>query len=120
MTNNHTSHLTLYILGAIVGAVGLAFLSPETAMRLEVGGDIFLRLLTMMVMPLVMASVMSGIIGLGDVRKLGRPGGAAVAYYLTTTGLAVIVGLIMVNLIGRASARSTRRPCRRSRPKARG
>lgn len=99
MTNDHTSHLTLYILGAIVGAVGLAFLSPETAMRLEVGGDIFLRLLTMMVVPLVMASVMSGIIGLGDVRKLGRPGGAAVAYYLTTTALAVLVGLIMVNLI---------------------
>ena len=99
MTTNHTSHLTLYIMGAIVLAVGLAFLSPDTAMRFEVGGDIFLRLLTMMVVPLVMASVMSGIIGLGDVRKLGRPGGAAVAYYLTTTALAVIVGLIMVNLI---------------------
>ncbi|MCY4374744.1 MAG: dicarboxylate/amino acid:cation symporter [Spirochaetaceae bacterium] len=99
MTKNQTSHLTLYILGAIVLAVGLAFLSPDTAMRFEVGGDIFLRLLTMMVVPLVMASVMSGIIGLGDVRKLGRPGGAAVAYYLTTTALAVIVGLIMVNLI---------------------
>ena len=99
MTKSHTSHLTLYILGAIVLAVGLAFLSPETAMRFEVGGDIFLRLLTMMVVPLVMASVMSGIIGLGDVRKLGRPGGVAVAYYLTTTALAVIVGLIMVNLI---------------------
>ena len=41
-------------------------------MRFEVGGDIFLRLLRMMVVPLVMASVMSGIIGLGDVRKLGR------------------------------------------------
>jgi len=93
------SHLTLYILGAIVAAMGLAFLSPDLAMRFEVGGDIFLRLLTMMVVPLVMASVMSGIIGLGDVRKLGRPGGAAVAYYLTTTLLAVIVGLVMVNLI---------------------
>ena len=94
-----SSHLTLYILGAIVAAMGLAFLSPDLAMRFEVGGDIFLRLLTMMVVPLVMASVMSGIIGLGDVRKLGRPGGAAVAYYLTTTLLAVIVGLVMVNLI---------------------
>ena len=99
MTSDRTSHLTLYILGAIILAVGLAFLSPEIAMRFEVGGDIFLRLLTMMVVPLVMASVMSGIIGLGDVRKLGRPGGVAVAYYLTTTILAVIVGLIMVNLI---------------------
>ncbi len=36
----------------------------------------------MMVVPLVMASVMSGIIGLGDVRKLGRPGGRTVIFYL--------------------------------------
>ena len=99
MTNSRTGRLTFYILGAIILAVGLAFFSPNLAMRFEVGGDIFLRLLTMMVVPLVMASVMSGIIGLGDVRKLGRPGGTTVAYYLTTTVLAVVVGLIMVNLI---------------------
>ena len=99
MTNDTGGRLTLYILGAIVLALGLAFLVPELAMRFEVGGDIFLRLLTMMVVPLVMASVMSGIIGLGDVRKLGRPGGAAIGYYLTTTVLAVTIGLVMVNLI---------------------
>ena len=99
MKTDTSSRLTLYILGAIVLALGLAYLAPELAMRFEVGGDIFLRLLTMMVVPLVMASVMSGIIGLGDVRKLGRPGGAAIGYYLTTTVLAVTVGLVMVNLI---------------------
>ena len=53
----------------------------------------------MMVVPLVMASVMSGIIGLGDVRKLGRPGLAAVTYYATTTMFAVLVGIVVVNLI---------------------
>ena len=68
-------------------------------MQFELGGKIFLNVLTMMVVPLVMASVMSGIIGLGDIRKLGRPGGFAVTYYLMTTVLAVIVGLLMVNLI---------------------
>ena len=46
-----------------------------------------------------MASVMSGIIGLGDIRKLGRPGGAAILYYVTTTVLAVLVGLVLVSLI---------------------
>ena len=93
------SNLTIYILLAIVAAVVLALVRPHVAIGFEVGGEIFLRLLTMMVVPLVMASVMSGIIGLGDVRKLGRPGAFTVAYYLTTTILAVIVGLIMVNLI---------------------
>ncbi|MEW4489484.1 dicarboxylate/amino acid:cation symporter [Thalassoglobus sp. JC818] len=66
---------------------------------LEMGGEIFLRVLKMLVVPLVMSSVMSGILGLGDVRKLGRPGLAAVTYYLSTTVLAVIAGLILVNMI---------------------
>ena len=93
------SRLTLYIGIAIVAAVGLAITAPQVAVQFELGGEIFLRLLLMMVVPLVVASVMSGIIGLGDIRKLGRPGGFAIAYYLTTTVMAVIVGLIMVNII---------------------
>ena len=93
------SRLTLYIGIAIVAAVGLAVTAPQVAVQFELGGEIFLRLLLMMVVPLVVASVMSGIIGLGDIRKLGRPGGFAIAYYLTTTVMAVIVGLIMVNII---------------------
>ena len=93
------SRLTLYIGIAIVAAVGLAVTAPQVAVQFELGGEIFLRLLLMMVVPLVVASVMSSIIGLGDIRKLGRPGGFAIAYYLTTTVMAVIVGLIMVNVI---------------------
>lgn len=66
---------------------------------IRLGGEIFLRVLKMLVVPLVVASVMSGILGLGDVRKLGKPGLAAIGYYLATTLLAVIAGLILVNLI---------------------
>lgn len=71
---------------------------------LRMGGEIFLRILKMLVVPLVVASVMSGILGLGDIRKLGRPGLAAVTYYLVTTFLAVIVGLILVNIINPGKA----------------
>ena len=99
MPDKPKSRLTLYIAVAIVVAVLLAVFAPGLAMRFKLGGEIFLNLLTMMVVPLVMASVMSGIIGLGDIRKLGRPGGLAVTYYLMTTVLAVIVGLLMVNFI---------------------
>lgn len=66
---------------------------------LQLGGEIFLRILKMLVVPLVVASVMAGILGLGDVRKLGRPGLAAVWYYVATTVLAVLVGLILVNIM---------------------
>ncbi len=96
---NKNNNLTLFILLAIIGAVVLGVLSPAIAVKFEMGGEIFLRALKMLVVPLVMASVMSGILGLGDIRQLGRPGGAAIAYYLTTTLLAVIVGILVVNWI---------------------
>jgi Na+/H+-dicarboxylate symporter len=53
----------------------------------------------MVVVPLVMASVMGGILGLGDVRRLGKPVGYAITYYMSTTILAVITGLIVVNIV---------------------
>ena len=93
------SHLTLWICLAIVAAIVLALVRPHFAETLHVGGEVFLRLLKMMVVPLVIASVMSGILGLGDVRKLGRPGAAAVIYYLSTTVLAVVLGLVVVNIV---------------------
>src|SRR5690606_20618112 len=64
-----------------------------------IGGDIFLMLLKMMVVPLVIVSVMQGILNLGDVRKLGKPGAAAIGYFLSTTIIAVLTGLILVNVI---------------------
>ncbi len=112
--NKKHSRLTLYIITAIVLAVITALLVPwlvesvfasemENASRffglIGIGGEIFLRLLKMMVVPLVVSSVMSGILGLGDIRKLGKPGGYAVLYYLSTTILAVLVGLVVVNII---------------------
>lgn len=92
-------HLTLWICIAIVLAIVTALLAPTFAMGTEIGGEIFLRLLKMMVVPLVVTSVMCGILGMGDVRKLGKPGGAAIIYYLCTTLLAVITGLLVVNAI---------------------
>ena len=92
-------HLTSYIIGAIVLAIATGFFIPHIAVKFKVGGELFLNLLMMMVVPLVVMSVMSGILGLGDVRKLGKPGACAVGYYMCTTVLAVITGLIMVNLL---------------------
>lgn len=93
------NRLSLWIFLSVVAAIGFALLAPRWAQQLSLGGEIFLRLLKMVVVPLVTASVMSGIIGLGDVRRLGRPGGATIVYYLATTLLAVILGVLLVNLI---------------------
>ena len=94
----HSGHLlTILIFVAIVLAVAAALVAPKFAVATHIGGEVFLRVLKMMVVPLVVTSVMSGILGMGDVRKLGRPGAAAVSYYVITTMLAVMVGLVVVN-----------------------
>jgi len=61
-------------------------------------GTLFLTALKMLIVPLVAASVITGVAGLGDIRKLGRMGGLSVAYYAVTTLIAVAIGLIMANL----------------------
>jgi len=91
--------LTLWICIAIVLAIIAALFAPEAAMKAHIGGELFLRMLKMVVVPLVVTSVLSGILGMGDVRKLGKPGAVAIGYYISTTILAVIVGLVVVNVI---------------------
>jgi DAACS family dicarboxylate/amino acid:cation (Na+ or H+) symporter len=61
-------------------------------------GQIFLRLLFMIVMPLVFASIALGVAGLGDIRRVGRVGGKAIGYFLVTTALAATLGLVVVNI----------------------
>ena len=95
----HGAGLTIFICIAIVAAILVALFLPELAMSTHVGGELFLRLLKMVVVPLVITSVLSGILGMGDVRKLGKPGAAAIGYYICTTILAVVVGLVVVNVI---------------------
>jgi Na+/H+-dicarboxylate symporter len=62
-------------------------------------GDLFMRLITMVIVPLVFASLLVGVAGLGDVRKLGRLGGKTLALYLTTTAFAVSIGLMVAHIV---------------------
>ncbi len=100
---------TKIFLGLIVGAssgIGVnVFLGrrPEVEifvqMVTEPLGQIFLRMLIMVVIPLVFASLALGVAGLGDLRKLGRVGAKTLLYFLCVTTLSVLIGLILVNLI---------------------
>ncbi|MBP1932237.1 dicarboxylate/amino acid:cation symporter [Ammoniphilus resinae] len=61
-------------------------------------GDLFLRLIKFIMVPLVLASLVVGVASIGDLRSLGRIGGKTVAYYLVTTAIAVTIGLVLGNL----------------------
>lgn len=62
-------------------------------------GDIFIKLLKMIAIPLVLASLIVGVANLGDISKLSQLGGKTIAIYLVTTILATSIGLILVNII---------------------
>jgi Na+/H+-dicarboxylate symporter len=91
------------ILAGIVAGIVLAFLGVlvfgESMAVFGWLGDFFLKALKMVIVPLVVASMIVGITSLGDVRRLGRLGGFTVLYYLATTGISVLLGIVLVNWI---------------------
>ena len=63
--------------------------------EIEILGTAFINLITMIVIPLVVASLLVGTASLGDLAKLGRIGGKTLTYYMLTTAIAVTIGLLM-------------------------
>jgi Na+/H+-dicarboxylate symporter len=86
------------IAGAALGLIGGLWAS-DFMLSIKFLGTLFLNALKMVVIPLVVASMIVGVTSLGDIRTLGRTGGKTLAFYMTTTGLSVAVGLILVNII---------------------
>lgn len=62
-------------------------------------GDLFLQALKLLVIPLIITSMMCGITSLGDIRRIGRMGLLTVAYYVSTTAVAVLIGIVLVQVI---------------------
>ncbi|HKY60337.1 MAG TPA: dicarboxylate/amino acid:cation symporter [Gemmatimonadota bacterium] len=89
---------TQILLGLVLGAVAGIVIGPAIAVIRPVG-DLFIRLITMIVVPLVFASILVGVASLGDLAKLGRIGAKTVAYYLVTTAIAITIGLTLANLV---------------------
>lgn len=86
------------LIGAVSGIICGWFFGPAMVSVAWIG-DLFLDALKMVIVPLIIAAVISGVTSLGDIRKLGKVGGATLLYYAITTGLAVLIGLFVVNLI---------------------
>jgi Na+/H+-dicarboxylate symporter len=95
----HTKILIGLILGAIAGAIAEVAGVGHWFVALEPLGQAFIRLLIMIVIPLVMASLIIGTASLGDLKKLGRIGIKTIGYYLVATALAVALGLVVAGTL---------------------
>lgn len=98
----HWQILIALILAVIAGRLsgtdaalfGIRFLDVYTFL-----GTLFMNALKMLIVPLIMSSIITGIAGISDGGALGRLGGKTLLYYLATSLLAVLVGLLMVNIM---------------------
>jgi Na+/H+-dicarboxylate symporter len=97
----YTKILLGLILGAVAGVLANKFgFAGFLSIYIKPFGTAFIRLISLIVVPLVFASLVIGTASLDDIRKLGRIGAKTVAYYLVTTAIAITIGLILANAFG--------------------
>lgn len=97
MTNARSS-LYLQVIGAIVVGVALGYWQPEFAVSMRPFGDGFVRLVKMMIGPVIFCTVVSGIASVQDIKGVGRTGGLALLYFEVMSTVALIIGLLVVNI----------------------
>ena len=84
---------------AILLAVLLGYFSPNRAIAMKPLGDGFIRLISMIVTPIIFCTVVSGIAGMQDMKKVGRVGGKALLYFEVVSTLALFIGLVVGNVV---------------------
>jgi Na+/H+-dicarboxylate symporter len=99
MNSRHSIYLLVLIIIGVFAGLLVGWYFGAAAENVAWLGQLFLNTLSMLVIPLLVSAVISGVTSLGDVRQLGRLSGVTIAYYLITVAIAVLIGLVMVNLI---------------------
>ena len=91
--------LYLQVITAIVIGVLLGHFWPETGAAMKPLGDGFIKLIKMIIAPIIFCTVVVGIAGMEDMKKVGKTGGLALLYFEIVSTLALIVGLVIINLV---------------------
>ena len=90
--------LYLQVLAAVIAGIVVGFLFPEFGKSLKPLGDGFVRLVKMIIAPIIFCTVVHGIASMGDIRRLGRLGIKALLYFEVVSTVALILGLVVVNI----------------------
>ncbi len=87
------------VLVAIILAVALGYFNPTTAIAMKPLGDGFIKLITMIITAVIFCTVVSGIAGMQDIKKVGRVGGKALLYFEIVSTLALLLGMVIGNVV---------------------
>lgn len=91
--------LYVQVIAAIILGVLTGFFFPELGEKLKPLGDAFIKLIKMVIAPIIFLTVVSGIGGIGDMKKFGRVGIKALVYFEVVTTFALFIGLFVVKLV---------------------
>ena len=96
--SNLKTSLTFWILASLVMGALVGYLFPDFAKELDILGKVFLKLIKTIVAPLLFATLIVGIAGHGDSKTVGRMGVKAFSYFIAVTSLALVFGLLAINI----------------------
>ncbi|CDS52818.1 Aerobic C4-dicarboxylate transporter for fumarate, L-malate, D-malate, succunate [Polaromonas sp. CG9_12] len=91
--------LYLQVISAIVIGVLVGHFYPETGAAMKPLGDGFIKLIKMIIAPIIFCTVVVGIAGMEDMKKVGKTGGLALLYFEVVSSIALVVGLVIINLV---------------------
>jgi aerobic C4-dicarboxylate transport protein len=91
--------LYFQVIVAIILGVCLGHFYPQSGAAMKPLGDGFIKLIKMLIAPIIFCTVVVGIAGMEDMKKVGRTGGMALLYFEVVSTLALIVGLLMINMV---------------------
>lgn len=94
-----TGHLYFWVLLAIITGGTFGYFDPPAAVTLKPLGDGFIALVKMLISPVIFCTVVLGIAGAGNMKKVGRVGGKALVYFEVVSTLALCIGLIVMHVI---------------------
>ena len=92
-------HLYVQVFLAVILAIGFGGLFPEQAKALKPLGDAFVKLVKMLIAPIVFCTIVHGVSAMGDLRRLGRVGLKSLVYFEVVSTIALVVGLVVVNML---------------------
>lgn len=93
------SSLYLQVIVAVALGIALGVIHPEWGAAMRPLGDAFIKLIKMLIGPIIFCTVVAGIVGVADMKQVGRTGGLALLYFEVMSTVALIIGLLVVNVL---------------------
>src|SRR5947209_18733542 len=91
--------LSFQVLLGVAMAILLGYISPAKAVAMKPLGDAFIRLITMIITLVIFCTLVTGIAGMEDMKKVGRVGGKALLYFELVSTIALLLGLVVGNVV---------------------